>query len=133
MNELYELRRLDGEHGQAVEAWAAQQEAITRERLVALRQNLETPLTASMRTTAIVRSDAPARGRLEDAAPMQRNARRAAASEPRVHVELDGQDYLLVVSVAPHQPGCMYVRPLSGGPRRLAKAGELKLRGFVGA
>ena len=38
----------------------------------------------------------------------------------------------LVVSVVPDQTGCMYVRPLTGGPRRLAPVAALKLLGFVG-
>ena len=38
----------------------------------------------------------------------------------------------LVVSVAPTQEGHLYVRPLVGGPRRVAPASALKLRGFVG-
>ena len=49
-----------------------------------------------------------------------------------VHVEMDGQDYELVVSVAPPQAGHLYVRPLNGGPRRVAPASALTLIGFVG-
>jgi ParB family chromosome partitioning protein len=56
---------------------------------------------------------------------------RAQRSDKRIHVEFDGQDYQLVVSVAPDQPGHVYVRPLVGGPRRLAPASALKLLGFV--
>lgn len=40
-NELYDLRRLHGEHGDAVEAWAAQQTTITRDRLAEFRATLE--------------------------------------------------------------------------------------------
>ncbi len=57
---------------------------------------------------------------------------RSPNSDQRIHVEFDGQDYQLVVSVAPDQPGHLYVRPLKGGPRRLASAAGLKLLGFVG-
>ena len=57
---------------------------------------------------------------------------RSPNSDQRIHVEFDGQDYQLVVSVAPDQSGHMYVRPLRGGPRRLAPASGLKLLGFVG-
>jgi ParB family transcriptional regulator, chromosome partitioning protein len=56
----------------------------------------------------------------------------APRCDQRVHVEFDGQDYQLVVSVVPDQAGCMYVRPLTGGPRRLAPVASLKLLGFVG-
>jgi len=41
INELHDLRRLHGEHGDAVEAWAAQQPTITRDRLTELRAGLE--------------------------------------------------------------------------------------------
>jgi len=50
----------------------------------------------------------------------------------RLHVEFDGQDFQLVVLMAPSEEGHLYVRPLAGGPRRLAPASALKLRGFVG-
>ena len=47
-------------------------------------------------------------------------------------MEFEGHDYQLVVSVVPEHAGCMYVRPLTGGPRRLAPVASLKLLGFVG-
>ena len=62
--------------------------------------------------------------------PAQR-ARPQPKTNKRLHVEMDGQDYQLVVSVAPVKEGHLYVRPLTGGPRRLALATALKLRGFV--
>ncbi len=154
-NELYDLRRLHGEHGEAVEAWAAQQPTITRDRLTELRAALE-------RRTAAV--PAPAAGNVQpsicDRAPGDESAASApvqdspgshghagdpldgprrsgspetpARSDQRVHVEFEGHDYQLVVSVVPEHAGCMYVRPLTGGPRRLAPVASLKLLGFVG-
>lgn len=127
MNELYELRRLHGQHSGAVEAWvAAQQEPITRDRLAELRAAL-TP-QALPNVTLAASSGAPtanpSRPRLA--------SERSSHTDQRIHVEFDGQDYQLVVSVAPGQPGHMYVRPLVGGPRRLAPASALKLLGFVG-
>jgi ParB family chromosome partitioning protein len=50
-NELYDLRRLHGEHGDAVEAWAAQQPTITRDRLAEFRGTLERR-TAALQATA---------------------------------------------------------------------------------
>ena len=154
-NELYDLRRLHGEHGDAVEAWAAQQPAITRDRLTEFRAALE-------RRTAAV--SAPARGaerppshddtsgdepvagsitqtppsaQASTADPLSGPTRSATFDAPtrsdqRVHVEFEGHDYQLVVSVVPDHAGCMYVRPLTGGPRRLAPVTSLKLLGFVG-
>jgi ParB family transcriptional regulator, chromosome partitioning protein len=137
MNELYELRRLHGEHAQAVEAWAAGQQAITRDRLAELRAELASPAgqgaVGAATRVARTQPEEPAqygRGAVQpaDVEPMPV---RAQHSDKRIHVEFDGQDYQLVVSVAPGQPGHVYVRPLAGGPRRLAPASALKLLGFV--
>lgn len=141
MNGLYELQRLHGEHAEAVEAWAAEERAITRDRIAELRAELESEAgpaapDESGRVAGRQRGpDAPERtddgaaraGSVESAAPT-----RAQHSDKRIHVEFDGQDYQLVVSVAPDQPGHVYVRPLVGGPRRLATVSALKLLGFVG-
>ncbi len=151
-NELYDLRRLHGEHGDAVEAWAAQQTTITRDRLAEFRATLErraAPVPAPEGTAAQptgaadktpgadAATQTPPRGQASPAdsrgvsnrltlpeAPMR--------SDQRVHVEFEGHDYQLVVSVVPDHAGCMYVRPLTGGPRRLAPVTALKLLGFVG-
>jgi len=55
-----------------------------------------------------------------------------ARSDQRVHVEFEGHDYQLVVSVVPDHAGWMYVRPLTCGPRRPAPVAALKLLGCVG-
>jgi ParB family chromosome partitioning protein len=130
MNELYELRRLHGQHADAVEAWVAgQREPITRDRLAELRAEL-TPVAQPLPTAA------PATNSAVPTAVQPSRSRPAAKgsshADQRIHVEFDGQDYQLVVSVAPSQPGHLYVRPLVGGPRRLAPASALKLLGFVG-
>ena len=62
--------------------------------------------------------------------PVKR-ARPQQKTSTRLHVEMGGQDYQLVVSVAPAKEGYLYVRPLNGGPRRVAPAAALTLRGFV--
>jgi len=154
-NELYDLRRLHGEYGDAVEAWAAQQPTITRDRLAEFRTTLErrTALvpapagTAAQPTGAGDAADddpgadaatqAPPRGHASPADPRGVSTRPVSLDAPirsdqRVHVEFEGHDYQLVVSVVPDHAGCMYVRPLTGGPRRLAPVASLKLLGFVG-
>ena len=146
MNELYELRRLHGEYSGAVETWVNQQSAITRDRIALLRDELEAgSVQASMpdvgtptpmQKGASVPVRLPARPNdsepTADVAAPDPQPSRSPNSDHRIHVEFDGQDYQLVVSVAPDQAGHMYVRPLKGGPRRLAPASDLKLLGFVG-
>lgn len=130
MNELYELRRLHGQHAAAVVAWVAEQrEAITRDRIADLRAQLG-PKEVPRQTEAPVKdSYAPASAqRSRPTSARERSPRK----EQRIQVEFDGKAYQLVVSVAPGQPGQMYVRPLLGGPRRLAPVSALKLVGFVG-
>jgi ParB family transcriptional regulator, chromosome partitioning protein len=142
MNELYELRRLHGEYAAEVEAWATAHPGMTRDRIAELRIELEggaappasQPHAASPVASSSAADQAVGAGRATS------SNRRTDASRParvqhtdqRIHVEFDGQDYQLVVSVAPDQPGHLYVRPLVGGPRRLAPASALKLLGFVG-
>lgn len=139
MNELYELRRLHGEHAVAVETWAAGERAITRDRIAELRTELEheaRPDAPDKSGRAAGCSRDPGARQADDAASRAGGVESAASaraqhSDKRIHVEFDGQDYQLVVSVAPDQPGHVYVRPLVGGPRRLAPASVLKLLGLV--
>jgi ParB family transcriptional regulator, chromosome partitioning protein len=137
MTELYELRRLHGEHPMVVEAWASEGSVITRERLALLRDELacrptetdrvevsrEAQAVTGLATSEHVEDDKPGQAR-----PRAKGRRQGNRN---VHVEMDGQDYQLVVSVAPPQAGHLYVRPLTGGPRRVAPASALKLLGFV--
>jgi len=153
MNELYELRRMHGEFAQEVEQWVAVQKSITRDRIVELRDDLLAGQGADVSEAGMADESAVAL-RLRKPVPEVAadghvmpagSATAANASMPiepardrprrhfvrRVHVEFEGQDYQLVVSVAPKQRGHVYVRPLIGGPRRVAAASQLKLLGFV--
>ncbi len=147
MTELYELRRLHGEHAEQVEAWASDREPMTRERIATLKRELLEPSLASVDAAESAPTSAPvsaSSGGIEkgqDAGPAGTDAAasslagrgmRHQQTNQRLHVEFDGQDFQLVVSVAPPQEGHLYVRPLAGGPRRLAPASALKLRGFIG-
>jgi ParB family chromosome partitioning protein len=154
-NELYDLRRLHGEHGDVVEAWAAQQPTITRDRLTEFRAALErrtAPAPAPADSAgqppgaAGAAGDDPGTGAAAQTPPGAHGSQADSRGVPnrstspeghirsdqRVHVEFEGHDYQLVVSVVPDHAGCMYVRPLTGGPRRLAPVASLKLLGFVG-
>ena len=136
MMELYELRRLHGEHAQFIEAWVSSSAAITRDSVAAMKAELlgEAPSAAVPPTsptepvTDETRSKPDSNPQAEQAAKRSRPQRK---TNTRLHVEMDGQDYQLVVSVAPAKEGHLYVRPLNGGPRRLTPAAALTLRGFV--
>ena len=136
MMELYELRRLHGEHPQYIEAWVAERDAITRDGVAGLRAELNAAAVGSARPGASTLMQAidcvpadsdPSASGLDAATP----AKPRPKTNTRLHVEMDGQDYQLVVSVAPTKAGHLYIRPLKGGPRSMAPASALKLRGFV--
>ena len=111
MLELYELRRLHGEHPRHVEAWASNQDtAIGRDAVTALRAELSNSVPGS---------------------PTAARTRPQQKKNSRLHVRMDGKDYQLVISIAPAEEGHLYVQPLEGGPRLLAPAAALTLCGFV--
>ena len=136
MMELYELRRLHGEHPRYIEAWVSDRDSITRDSVAALRAELSGAAPGSARPGVSVLMQA-LDNELADAGSAVLRGQPAGRPKPqpktntRLHVEMDGQDYQLVVSVAPAKEGHLYVRPLKGGPRLLAPATALKLRGFV--
>ena len=138
MTELYELRRLHGEHPHYIEAWTSDRESITRDGISVLRAELSGTVTGSARpgVSALLQvfdaasATDPSAASTMPAPDVPPKPHRQ--SNRSLHVEMDGQDYQLVVSVAPRKEGHLYVRPLTGGPRQLAPASALKLRGFVG-
>jgi ParB family chromosome partitioning protein len=137
-NELYALRRLHGEHPERMEAWASGNGPITRDQILSLRNELSRPtdrqraLPASAAAGGSESDEVAATQAVSIASPPARRAARHQQINTRLHVEFEGQDFQLVVSVAPAQASYLYIRPLSGGPRQLAPASALKLRGFVG-
>jgi ParB family chromosome partitioning protein len=136
MTELYELRRLSGDYPEQVEGWARSRDHITREDLPQLRAQLEEAERAvpQLGTTAMQKPIVAAERTLVRPAAEQTPVRLARGRQPvtqRLHVEMDGQDYELVVNAAPTREGHLYVRPLAGGPRMSAPAASLKLLGFV--
>ena len=136
MMELYELRRLHGEHAQSIEAWVANCTSITRDSVAAMKAELlgEAPSAAVPPTSPTEPVTDETRSKPDSnpqAEQPEKRSRLQRKTNTRLHVEMDGQDYQLVVSVAPAKEGHLYVRPLNGGPRRLAPAATLTLRGFV--
>ena len=136
MMELYELRCLHGEHPQYIEAWVSDRDSITRDGVAALRAELTGAVAESARPgvsamTQALESEPASEDSTAPRGQPARKVRPQPKTNTRLHVEMNGQDYQLVVSVAPAKEGHLYVRPLKGGPRLLAPASALRLRGFV--
>ena len=119
--ELHELRSLHAEHPQPVEDWIETTEAISRERITALRAGLAKPATAPLPTTA------PATGAIDSTAGRSTRASRlngAAGTPPRsssgasqlvLQADLDGQVVEVALDEMPAREGDVHVRPVSGG------------------
>ena len=136
MLELYELRRLHDEHPQYTEAWASDRDSITRDTVSALRAELNGAVSGSARPCVsammqALESEPTVAGTAALPGRSTARAKPRSNANTRLHVDLDGRDYELLVTVAPAKAGHLYVRPLDGGPRLLAPATALKLRGFV--
>lgn len=119
--ELHELRSLHAEHPQPVEDWIETTEAISRERITALRAGLAKPVTAPLPTTA------PSTGAIESTAGRSTRASRsngAAGTPPRsssgasqlvLQADLDGQVVEVALDEMPARDGDVHVRPVSDG------------------
>ena len=109
--------------------------AITRERVAILKSELQEQGEQSGAARPSTRETTP--GLKEETGGEQSPgltgspAVRRRQFDNRIHVEFEGQNLQLVVNEAPLREGSLYIRPLSGGPRRVAPASALKLRGFV--
>jgi ParB family transcriptional regulator, chromosome partitioning protein len=135
MAELYDLRRLHGDHAQRVQAWVAGSETITRERVAALKAELAPTNKSTASGSSAASTIAPlqsATNRVPGTEHPRTQTRTSSPVEKRIHVEFEGADVQLVLTAVPAEPGHMYVRPFVGGLSRLSAVAELKLRGFVG-
>ncbi len=122
--------------GAVCRPWVADAERVSRDGIAALKADLSA-------ATDVTSEDAPSGALTPSAAAANARIDRVDTHgeiDPRedrrqfdkpIHVEFEGEDFQLVLSVAPGQPGHLYVRLLAGGPRRLVYASALKLRGFV--
>ena len=119
--ELHELRSLHAEHPQPVEDWIETTEAISRERITALRAGLAKPATAPLPTTA------PATGAIDSTAGRSTRASRlngpagtpprssSGASQLVLQADLDGHVVEVALDEMPAREGDVHVRPVSGG------------------
>ncbi len=136
--ELYELRKLYGQHAEEVERWCAERDSITRRCVANLKAELPTgPFAADTRPC---RDESPARdasavrAATKEADSRKVNAQRRRLSNPVVLVEMGGLPHALMVSVVPDLgdlAGHVFVQPHRGGLRRMVPAADLKLLGFA--
>ncbi|MDQ7746345.1 ParB/RepB/Spo0J family partition protein [Hydrogenophaga pseudoflava] len=142
--ELYELRKLAGQHPQYVEAWASDREAITRESVAALRTDL-TEGSGSVRRGTSALIETMEASRMEDAqtgatdktrqSPSlnPESTPRAPMNAPlRLLASLDGVEVALSILQRPAQAGQVYVMPVTGGQMQAVQASRLTLLGWTG-
>jgi ParB family chromosome partitioning protein len=134
--ELYELRKLHGQHAREVEEWCTTPDLITRSSLGNLKARL--PLRRYAAETGSLPDELPAGGQLAASSSTQGAQvtkgpdERSRPGKPVLVVEVAGMQGRLVVSAAPDLPGHVFVQPESGGSRRLVRACDVKILGFAG-
>jgi ParB family chromosome partitioning protein len=140
--ELYELRKLAGQHPQYVEAWASDRDAITRESVAALRNAL-TEGSGSIRrgTSALIESMEASLGQGEDQGqsvkgyPLPPVAPELVTRAPRpaplrLMASLGGAQVVVNTLQVPQQEGQVYVTTESGGLVQAVQASQLTLVGW---
>ena len=138
LNELYELRKLAVDHPQYVESWTADRDAITRDRVTALRADLADG-SASVRpgTSALIQAVEQAAQRQEPAvsAPspeqMPPGSRRRASPKLRLLARLDGTEVVVDTQSAPSEAGQVFVRAVGSRQTEAVEAARLTLTGLV--
>lgn len=139
LNELYELRKLAGDHPQYVESWTADRDAITRDRVTALRADLADG-SASIRPGASALIQAVAARVAQSHEPevststpehISTGSRRRASPKLRLLARLDGADVVVDTQSAPPEPGQIFVRAVGDGHTEAVEAARLTLTGFV--
>ncbi len=139
LNELYELRKLAGDYPQFVESWTADRDAITRDRVMALRADLVGG-SASVRpgTSALIQAVAERVAQSHEpeiSAPtpeqMSTASRRRASPKLRLLARLDSADVIIDTELAPPEAGQVFVRAVGSRHAEAVEAARLALKGLV--
>lgn len=142
--ELYELRKLAGQHPQYVEAWASDREAITRESVAALRTDLtEGSVSVRRGTSALIETMEASRMEAAQSGATDKTRQspslnpestpRAPMNAPlRLLARLDGVVVALSILKRPAQAEQVYVVPVTGGQMQAVQASRLTLLGWSG-
>ena len=119
--ELHELRGLHAEHPRPVEDWIETTEAISRDRIAALRADLAKPATVPLPTNAkaavaidLTGGSSTRPSRLNGAAGTPPRSR-SGSIRLALQAELDGQVVEVALDEMPARDGDVHVRPFSGG------------------
>jgi ParB family transcriptional regulator, chromosome partitioning protein len=139
LNELYELRKLAVDHPQYVESWTADRDAITRDRVTALRADLADG-SASVRTgtsaliqAAVERVSQRQEPEVSASTPEQMSpgSRRRASPKLQLLARLDGVDVVVDTQSAPSEAGQVFVRVVGSRHAEAVEAARLTLTGLV--
>ncbi len=139
LNELYELRKLAVDHPQYVESWTADRDAITRDRVTALRADLADG-SASVRpgTSALTQAAAECVSQRQEpevsaSTPEQMSpgSRRRASPKLQLLARLDGIDVVVDTQSAPSEAGQVFVRAVGSRHAEAVEAARLTLTGLV--
>jgi ParB family chromosome partitioning protein len=130
LNELHELRRLHAEHPQAVEDWASDGRAITREQLQGLRSTVAGKLETVDATTSIIAPIDAARERCTSRALAPRAGANRIGAPRRLLARLDGAVVSIVIDAVPRAAGHVFVQDRVSSRRRDVDAASLTLIGF---
>jgi ParB family chromosome partitioning protein len=143
LNELYELRKLAGEHPQFVQAWTSDLSAITRDRVLALRADLAQGSGSVRRGTSALLESMEARlgeSETQDAVeksieflaqPAEPGPRHARQAPLRLLAQMGGVKVVVNTLQAPPQNGLVYVTPLNGGQKEAVDSSRLTLIGLL--
>ena len=139
LNELYELPKLAVDHPQHVESWTADRDAITRDRVTALRADLADG-SASVRpgTSALIQAVAARAAQRQEPAvsasspeQMSPGSRRRASPKLRLLARLDGIEVVVDTQSAPSEAGQVFVRAVGSRQTEAVEAARLTLTGLV--
>jgi ParB family transcriptional regulator, chromosome partitioning protein len=132
LKELYELRKLAGEHPQVVEAWASDREAITRHQVATLRAEVSQPDRApsAVPPTEALAATPPSPS---SAPPDSRPGKAEARDRPVLRALLDGEIVRIDAEHVPSQAGHVFVRRSAEASPMTVEASRLALLGFDAA
>lgn len=135
LKELYELRKLAGEHPQFVQAWTSDRDAITREQVAALRADLSQPDGVRIEASTLMQAMDVQPGPRASPATAATASDRRSAGAPRarrvLHARLDGEVVRIDAHRVPAQAGHVFVVRRSAEPStKSVEASRLTLLGF---